>query len=474
MPTSTHVFNDDAHTVVLSIELPSAEYMPKVEKKLKEYKNKVQIKGFRQGAVPMNYLKAKFGNSILADEIQGIINDELSTFIDTSKLNMVGSPLPVNKYDASIQSPNDVKLDIEIGFVPEFELKGISKDILLPFYEVTVDDETLDKEIESQRKKLSTEFEETASDIQDGDTIKVSLRESDEGKLTQDGFFKDETFINLDKVSPELKEKILKANVGDKIYNSIGELDTTLSIKRAKKLYFDVSSRQTCSDEVEIEILEIKRVKKRELNSDFYKEVFPNENIEDFETFKAKLRNAISEGFTSAVYNIYNRSIFEHLMSENNQLPLPTEFLRRFVENTQLNGAKVEEKQFEELIKQLTWNTISQELASKYNITVNKEDVEYEMRMAIVRYYGFQISPFHNIFDAQVSKMMEDQETYRKYFDEVLEAKLFAALEPEFGKENKSVNVKDFKVVYDSYFSKERELEDAEAEKLEQVLGDEA
>ena len=57
MPTLNHVINDDTNTAVLSIELKAAEYLPKVEKKLKEYKNKVQLKGFRTGEVPMSFLK---------------------------------------------------------------------------------------------------------------------------------------------------------------------------------------------------------------------------------------------------------------------------------------------------------------------------------------------------------------------------------------------------------------------------------
>jgi hypothetical protein len=160
-------------------------------------------------------------------------------------------------------------------------------------------------------------------------------------------------------------------------------------------------------------------------------------------------------------------------MEQNHELPLPKAFLKRFVEETQIKGKTIQESQFSELIKQLTWGTITNELCRKHNINVSSEDVEYEMRMAIVRYYGIQISPFHNLFDNQVKKMMEDKETYRKYFEEVQESKLFAELEEQFNKDYKSVNVNEFKVIYDNYFVKQQQKEEAEAEQLDAILDNE-
>ena len=473
MPTSKHIFNNDTHTAVLSIELPASEYMPKVEKKLKEYRNKVQLKGFRTGEVPMNFLKAKFGNSILSEEIQGVVNDELNTFIETTKLNLVGSPLPLNKYDSSIQKPQDIKIEIELGFIPEYEVKGISNQFSMPFYAVEIDDETLEKEIETQRKRLSTEFETDVNDIQDGDNVKVILREALNGSAKEDGLSNNEVLVNTEKCSANLKERLLKAMIGEKLIASLDELDADLNINRAKKQYFNLSQPQNCSDEAELEIVEIKRVKKRELNADFFKDVLQDQSIEDYNLFRDKLRSAISDSFSSPAYNIYNRSIFEHLMEQNIELPLPKTFLKRFVEETQMKGKAIQDAQFSELIKQLTWGTITNELCRKHNINVSAEDVEYEMRMAIVRYYGIQISPFHNLFDNQVKKMMEDKETYRKYFEEVQESKLFAELEEQFNKEQKSVSVKEFKEIYDQYFVKQQEKEEAEAEQLDAILDSE-
>jgi trigger factor len=471
MPTLNHVINDDTNTAVLSIELKAAEYLPKVEKKLKEYKNKVQLKGFRTGEVPMSFLKAKFGNSILSEEIQGIVNDELSAFLDQSKLNVVGSPMPLNKYDASIQKPQDVKLDIEIGFIPQFKVKGISKEYALPFYTVSIDDQTLDKEIDSQRKKRSSEFESEVNDIQEGDTVSVSLRESENGIVKSEALSAEAVNINLDNCSEALKDRLLKAMIGEKLTVNLADLDIKTDVS---KINYYGSGVNNYSNEAEAEITEIKRIKKRDLNADFFKELLQDETVEDYNVFRERLRSAISDSFSSAIYNVYNRSIFEHLMKHNDDLRLPTDFLKRFVQETQMNGKTIENAQFSELLKQLSWGTLTNELCSINNVNVSPEDVEYEMRMAIVNYYGIQISPFHNLFDDQVKKMKEDKETYRKYYEDVQESKLFAALEDQFSKDSKIVTIDEFKSIYDSLFVKKQEKEEAEAEKLDSILENEA
>jgi hypothetical protein len=70
--------------------------------------------------------------------------------------------------------------------------------------------------------------------------------------------------------------------------------------------------------------------------------------------------------------------------------------------------------------------------------------------------------------------MKEDKETYRKYYEDVQESKLFAALEEQFSKDIKVVSIEEFKAIYDSFFVKKQQKEEAEAEKLDSILENEA
>ena len=451
MPSSVHKINSDTNTVVLSISIPVTEYLPIVEKKLNEYKNQVQVKGFRQGQAPMNLVKSRYGNSIISEQVQEIVNKELDEFMKSAEFDFLGSPLPLNHYDTSIQNPKDIKLDIEAGFVPEFVVSGLSKTQKIKFYEIEIGQEILEKEISIQRKRLSTDFEENVEDIQEDDVLKVKIIELEDNSQKQEGVVKEESFVTVSKTSDSLKDILLKSKLSDKIQTNVVDLDKELDDEKAKRAFLDSNNPSKCSSEVEIEILEIKRSIPRALDIEFYKQLFPNEEIDSYEMFCEQLKNAIKESYSSAVYSMFNAEIFDNLMLQNDTIALPYEFLKRFLEQTQMKGESLSDEQFDSLLKRVKWDVITNKLVKNFGVTVSPQDVEYEIRMAIVRYYGFQISPFNNIFDAQVKKMMEDQETYRNYFDNVMEAKIFSALENEFEKEVVLVNADKFNNIFEEF-----------------------
>ena len=57
--------NKDALSAYLKLELLPADYESKVAGELKNYRQKVQMKGFRQGQVPPALIKKMYGKAIL-------------------------------------------------------------------------------------------------------------------------------------------------------------------------------------------------------------------------------------------------------------------------------------------------------------------------------------------------------------------------------------------------------------------------
>ena len=262
----------------------------------------------------------------------------------------------------------------------------------------------------------------------------------------------------------------MKAQKGDKIITELKDLDRDVTEKKAKKLYFNVTQRQTCNNTVQLEILKIKRIKPRELDTDFYKQLFNSDDVSDLDSFKDKLGSEIAKSYDDVIYDIYNTNIFEQLTAANMDCPIPVAFMKRFVEETQLKGQKMSDSQLNPLLNSIRWDILSKKLASRFNLDVSKEDVEQSIRMSIGRYYGFQISPFHNIFDAQVKKMMENEETFRKYYDQIFESKLFSALEDEFTKSIIPVDTDNFNKIYEDFKLKRQGIQDNEDNAIEESL----
>ena len=61
----------------ITINVEHADYKEKVDDILKDYRKKAVIPGFRKGKTPMSIINKKYKSSIVADEVNKILQDEM-------------------------------------------------------------------------------------------------------------------------------------------------------------------------------------------------------------------------------------------------------------------------------------------------------------------------------------------------------------------------------------------------------------
>ena len=69
------VENIDKVNAVMTAVVEPADYTEKYEKAIKEAKKKMNMPGFRPGMVPVGLIKKQFGVSILAEEVNKLLQD---------------------------------------------------------------------------------------------------------------------------------------------------------------------------------------------------------------------------------------------------------------------------------------------------------------------------------------------------------------------------------------------------------------
>ena len=89
---------DKVNAVITAVVEPD-DYTEKYNKALKEAKKKINMPGFRPGMVPVGLVKKQFGVSILAEEVNKILQEGLFNYISENKVNMLGEPLPTADND---------------------------------------------------------------------------------------------------------------------------------------------------------------------------------------------------------------------------------------------------------------------------------------------------------------------------------------------------------------------------------------
>jgi trigger factor len=85
---------DDLNAVV-KVTIAPEDYSQRVEKALKEQAKKANLPGFRKGMVPVGHIKKMYGKSILVEEINNMLSENLTKYLADNKVEILGQPLPV-------------------------------------------------------------------------------------------------------------------------------------------------------------------------------------------------------------------------------------------------------------------------------------------------------------------------------------------------------------------------------------------
>ena len=67
----------DALNAVLKVEIAPGDYQGKVKSSLEKYRKTAKIPGFRPGHVPAGLIQKQYGKSVLAEELNKLVNDAL-------------------------------------------------------------------------------------------------------------------------------------------------------------------------------------------------------------------------------------------------------------------------------------------------------------------------------------------------------------------------------------------------------------
>ena len=177
--------NPDKVNGLLTITVEEDDYKNDVEKELKEYRKRANIPGFRPGKAPMGMIKRQFEPGAKMDAINKVLNDELQKYIADNKIQMLGEPLASDKQEPQdLEKPAPYTFMFDIAVAPEFNIELSDKDTV-DYYEITVDDALVDKQVDMFANRLGGYVD--VEDYQENDMLKGDIRELDENGNTKEG-----------------------------------------------------------------------------------------------------------------------------------------------------------------------------------------------------------------------------------------------------------------------------------------------
>ena len=390
-----------------SITINKEDYLPQFEKSLKEYSKKANIPGFRKGMVPAGLIKKMYGTSLFTDEVLKTVDKEVFKFIEEEKLDIFAQPLPVdmNLGQLDVNNPNNYTFTFEVGMKPGFQLPDLSKEQVKRF-KVNVTDEMLNEEIERLRTRYGNMTEpETVSG--DENVLNVTFIETDAAGNEIEGGIKKDNSLLVKYFTEAYRPGLMGKKKDDTIQINLNDAFDT---KEKEWVLNDLGLDSATDKHFKLLITKVGHVEPRELNEEFFTQLFPNEEVKTEEQFRERIRQELQKQWDAESRNQLHHSLY-HVLLEHTNIDFPADFLKRWIksqgEQGQVKTDEEVEHEFPSFLNQLKWTLITDKLVQENGIQVSQDDLRQFAKDQLLGYMG-------------TSTLDEEQQWVRDYIDRMM------------------------------------------------------
>ncbi|MBI2730936.1 MAG: trigger factor [Sphingobacteriales bacterium] len=430
----------------LSVKVSKEDYFPSFEKALKQYAKVANIPGFRKGMVPTGVVKKMHGPAIFADEVIKSVEKGLSDFMAKEQLDIFAQPLPVES-DASkinMDTPDEYIFNFEIGLKPNFEVDAFKKSKITR-YKVNVTDEMIQSEVERLVMRHGKMSEPETVTVEDN-VLNVKFEETDKDGNVIEGGVSGENSLLVKYFTKKYQEE-LQGKKKDDVVNL--QLNTAFDDKELDWVLSDLKIKDTegAADKFfNMTITKVGLVEKRELNEEFFKEVYPAKEITTPEDFKAAIKEEIENAWAAQSRNHLHHELY-HALVDGTNMEFPETFLKKWLQTggEKPKSADEAEAEYPVFSNQLKWTLISDKLIKENNLEVNQEELRNYMKQQVMGYFG-QMNLGDNVdwLDSYVDRMMKDEQQLDSTYRRLITEKLFNWAETQITPVEKEISAEDF------------------------------
>ena len=436
----------DAVNAVVTAEITPEDYQEKVKKAIKDFRKNANMPGFRKGMVPEGLIKKQYGLSILAEEVNKVLQESLYNYIRDNKVNMLGEPL-------SSEENNNIELvdggtftfKFDLALAPEMKVELTKKD-KVEYYNVEVTDEMIDQQVDMYRQRGGNY--KPVDDYQDNDMLKGVMTELDvETPVTAEGVVMLPKYMKND----DQKKLFEGAKVNDVIrFNPTTAYDGN-ETELASLMKLDKEKVGEHKGDFNFQITEITRFVPGDLNEELFQQVFPGSDIKTEADFRQKVREGIESRYQKDSDFRFLIDVRNYLTKKIGKLEFPDEKLKKIMLNNAKGDEQKVEENYDKSIEELTWHLIKEQLVEQTGVKVDDKDVT-EMAKDVTRMqfaqYGMMNIP-DEYLDGSVKEMLKKRETVDNLIDRCIEVKLGTALKDIVTLKEKKVTPAEFNKLFE-------------------------
>ena len=332
----------------IEIVVPASDLEARLQTRLFEAKDRVQLKGFRQGKVPVSHLRKMYGRSLMAEIVNEILNETPRSVIAERNERSAMQPEIAMSEDESeaekvLSGKSDFKFTVNYETLPTFELQPIDGiKIERPIVEIA------DSEVDEQVERIAAnarEYEPKDGEAQDGDRITMDFVGKIDGEAFEGGAATDSNLvIGSKQFIPGFEEQLVGAKAGDeKTVELTFPEDYGAAHLAGKAASFDVSIKEVAS------------AKATAIDDEMAKKL----GVESLDKLKSVVREQIESQYGMATRQKVKRQLLDAL-DETYTFDLPERLVQAEFDNI--------------------WNQVQKELERNGKTFADEETTEDEAR----------------------------------------------------------------------------------------------
>ena len=295
----------------LKVVIGAEELDNKLEARLVDLKDKVQIKGFRPGKVPVTHLRKMYGRSVMAEVLQETVNETSRNALTERDERPAFEPeITLTEDKEEIDQIMDGKADLAytmaFEILPEIDLQDMSS---FKFEKLVaeVDEEEHQKGID-QVLEGRVDYAAVEREAKDKDRVTIDFIGRIDGEAFEGGTAEDTPVIlGQGQFIPGFEEGLLGAKAGD-------EKDVKSTFPEEYQVK-DLAGKDAV---FEVKVKEVAEPKAPELNDEFAESM----GLENVEKFKEAVKEKLQEELDGVAKNHLKRQLLDKL-EESHQFELP-------------------------------------------------------------------------------------------------------------------------------------------------------
>ena len=439
--------NTDNVNAVVKITIEKPDYEPKVEEKLKEYRQKADMPGFRPGKAPLGLVKKRFGKSLLIDEVNTLLSQKLTGYLMEEKLQILGEPLPNEEQQKPIDWDKDENFEFvfDLALAPEVEVPLEEKD-KINYYKIKVSDEMIDQQVDmitSQMGENKDVDEVKEKGLVRGDFVQLD----EEGNEMEEGIRPEGVLLAIDLIKDkDIQQEFIGKKKGDivifdpvKAYEDVHEVQHMLNISHEQAHELNSKFKFTINEPLEFE--------KAELNEELYKKIYGEDTeVKTEEDLRKRLAEELAANLVHSSEQRFAMDARDTLIEKVNP-ELPEAFLKRWlrVANKDVTEEQIE-NDFDGFLKDLKWQLIKDKLIKENELKVEEEEAfDFAKQLAQAQYaqYGIPNVPEDQL-ESFAKMILEKQEEKERLYNKLLEDKVVAVVKDKVSLDEKEVTQEEF------------------------------